>query len=54
MPSNKDYWCVYIRDWQAVKKRCGVVMDAKEKKFIDARNKECELNKPANNPSTKN
>ena len=48
MPPNKDYWCEYIRDWQIVKKKWGLKMDEKERKFIEVKNRECESQSRSN------
>jgi hypothetical protein len=45
LPPNTKYNCEYIKLWQEVKKKWGLEMDEKEKKFIKEKDKECKAKK---------
>ncbi len=41
MPPNRSYWCQYLADWVAVKKKWGLAMDIKEVDAIKKGRKVC-------------
>ena len=43
LPPNQNYHCQYIKIWQEIKQKWELLMDEKERKFIDQKNRDCQF-----------